>query len=306
MQEVIEQGDFYYMIPATRNEGQSWLVAWPGSARELRFPFYDRIQFGRYRTQPHRPSSVLYLKDQTISRWHTVISQGPDARFYIRDLSRNGTFLDGLRIESSTEVELHSGQRIKLGRQPELTVVLTPVVLSHEETGREEESSGITQGTMIQSTAFLVGTPLEKTSDGLNQQHTDQLRALFSEHRTAAEVVGQENCVLLMWRKQTARIEENTLKACTEIRNHVEKLQNIPAQWTLLTSPDMAGSNPRELRSLISEVIKRSLIMRTYNSGENTILACKTTHELASSEFGFRLLESGCEYFAEATFELSV
>ncbi len=77
-----------------------------GEAIEVRG---DRFVIGR------DPSTDLVLRDREVSRRHAELRTLPDGATELRDLdSRNGTFVDGRRIESSTA--LSGGEELRLGR----------------------------------------------------------------------------------------------------------------------------------------------------------------------------------------------
>src|SRR5690606_280228 len=65
------------------------------------------------------PDSDLVMRDPTVSRLHAELSQRADG-LWIRDLgSRNGTYVDGVRVGSA---RLHDRARVRLG-DTELVVV---------------------------------------------------------------------------------------------------------------------------------------------------------------------------------------
>jgi FHA domain len=60
------------------------------------------------------PGNDLQLAHETVSRRHAVIEVQPDARVVLRDLgSRNGTFVDGLRLSGT--YALKGGERLSFG-----------------------------------------------------------------------------------------------------------------------------------------------------------------------------------------------
>ena len=112
--------DMIYKEPAPNGIPPSFLTVKPGTEQENRYRFYDRIQLARYRTSNGpQPPGVLFIKDRTISSKHCEIGLGPDGSFYIRDVSRNGTRLDDRRLEPNIEQKINTGQKIRVGLQPE-------------------------------------------------------------------------------------------------------------------------------------------------------------------------------------------
>lgn len=99
--EVVEN-----RVPPTRSGGESaryWLVL--GTRK---FPLSEGVNaLGR------DPQSMVWLESSGVSRRHSVIRIGAGSAV-LEDLgSKNGTFLDGTRIESA---ELHDGDHIRIGQ----------------------------------------------------------------------------------------------------------------------------------------------------------------------------------------------
>jgi len=81
---------------------------------ERRFVFHDTLEIGRL--DPGRPGvpGQLLVEDPTVSSRHCVLTQHPNGRCTVRDLSRNGTKLDGRRLVPNVETEVRAGQAIEV------------------------------------------------------------------------------------------------------------------------------------------------------------------------------------------------
>ncbi len=84
-----------------------------------RFTFYERIEIGRLRSSNRMPGRLL-LQDGTISSRHCVLTQDSDGRCFIRDVSRNGTRVDGRRLSPNLRTEIQIGQIVTIGRGHQL------------------------------------------------------------------------------------------------------------------------------------------------------------------------------------------
>jgi len=61
------------------------------------------------------PHNTIQIKDSAISRRHLKIRKKED-RFFIKDLrSKNGSYVNGIQIESDTEIEISEGDPIVIG-----------------------------------------------------------------------------------------------------------------------------------------------------------------------------------------------
>ena len=105
---------YHYNAPPPREQRPMWLVPCV-RLRDQRFLFYDQIEIGRFLERRQDQIGVLLIKDATISRRHCVITQAPGGGCHIRDLSTNGTWVDGRRLVPNLEVELQAKQVVTLG-----------------------------------------------------------------------------------------------------------------------------------------------------------------------------------------------
>jgi len=76
------------------------------------FPFRNRLEIGRYQEGRRPTSEVLLIDDATVSRRHCVLTRTADGRCFLRDTSRNGTWVDGRRLVPNVEVEIQNGHVI--------------------------------------------------------------------------------------------------------------------------------------------------------------------------------------------------
>jgi len=89
---------------------------------EQRYPFSDTLEIGRLEEGREPSSDLLLLPSASVSWRHCIIRQTPDGRCYVRDVSRNGTRLDGRRLVPNVEAEIHVGQTLDLGPGMQFTL----------------------------------------------------------------------------------------------------------------------------------------------------------------------------------------
>lgn len=86
-----------------------------GDRDEQEFPFVDTVEIGRKREgEETRPDRIAF-SDPIISACHCRVTQSPEGRFFVRDLSRNGTRVDGRRLERDHDFEIAPNQVIQVG-----------------------------------------------------------------------------------------------------------------------------------------------------------------------------------------------
>ena len=86
-----------YQPPEVMDFPGKWLVAESAAGFDDVFLFFNRVEIGRFHEKRRLPGMLL-VRDQTVSSRHCVITQEPDGRCFVRDMSRNGTRVDGRRL----------------------------------------------------------------------------------------------------------------------------------------------------------------------------------------------------------------
>ena len=105
-----------YIAPDESRGGRPCALVWrSGTPAERRFAFCDQVQIGRDDEGCALVPGVLLVADPAISRRHCIVRQSPDGRCFVRDVSRNGTRLDGRRMVPNLEVEIRPGQTLTIG-----------------------------------------------------------------------------------------------------------------------------------------------------------------------------------------------
>ena len=104
-------------VPAAHISGV--LTAMGGNCAGAEYPMAD----GETLVLGRDPSSCsIVLEDSNISRQHcTVRYSAAEGKYYVTDLSRNGTFSEGgLRLQPHTETALMKGEKIFLGNKKDV------------------------------------------------------------------------------------------------------------------------------------------------------------------------------------------
>ena len=86
----------------------------PASAQK-RYPLLTQLEIGRDEEDRAPAPGLLLIKSAGVSWRHCIITQTPEGQCFVRDVSRNGTRLDGRRLVPNMEAELRVGQTLDLG-----------------------------------------------------------------------------------------------------------------------------------------------------------------------------------------------
>ena len=93
----------------------AFLVVDPATERERLVPVHDRLVVGR-EDDPVDPARRLVIDSESVSRTHLEIRLYAELdQAWVVDTSRNGTRLNGSRIERSVPVHLKPGDRLNVG-----------------------------------------------------------------------------------------------------------------------------------------------------------------------------------------------
>jgi class 3 adenylate cyclase len=112
---VSERTVYFFDFPS-QAEGSHLQLRIHSDAGDARtFPFKDHLEIGRYQEGRRLSSDILLIDDPTVSHRHCVLTRAPDGRCFLRDTSRNGTWVDGRRLVPNVEVEIQNGQVMSLG-----------------------------------------------------------------------------------------------------------------------------------------------------------------------------------------------
>ncbi len=301
------------------------LVAGRGTPDEQRFVFGDRIEIGRYQDRDDLPG-ILLLRDPTVSSRHCVISQAEDGRCYIRDMSRNGTRVDGRRLVPNVEVEIKAGQTISVGDQHELGLYGDPDEAAAPHPKRNPLLTVVQRAAAVNVTV-LVGdirdyTVLVQRPDSIAIQQA--LRQVFHKlqdkvlqlNGTVKEFRG--DAILAFWEED--RFENAAIEACRaavaleQLGRELgtdDSVWNIPdvhfqMDWALATGPvtiDSIGSDHAAGLSLIGAPVVLAFRIEKYADHETgPIVVCPVTKDKAMSAFEFRDLgDKPCKGFDHLT-----
>ncbi len=130
------------------------VVAGPQTGRDFTFDQHDTFMIGR-----SEDAQFCLPQDRFFSRHHCILEIAPPQAF-LRDLgSTNGTFVNGMRVETA---HLKSGDRIQGGE----TVLEVDVSAGVDEGNDATRSFGATQVSLVGVTCLNCGVPAKVEADG--------------------------------------------------------------------------------------------------------------------------------------------
>ena len=266
----------------------------------------------RFRTSTGpQPPGVLFIKDRTISSKHCEIGLGPDGHFYIRDVSRNGTRLDDRRLEPNIEQKIETGQKIRVGLQPDFHITIaseqSPVMT---DTSSTQNSQALSMATVLVGTIEnYTGSGSKDISPALQQSISRVFSKLqlgimqrggtVKDHRSDAlvgfwdDAINGENYI---GHACQAALELDLFAKELAADKSVWLMDEMPlvVHWSLTTGPVQIQSHG-ELRSTSLNVIGESVslamqLQRFAGSYTGPIITCPATQTLAPSDLHFRSL----------------
>jgi adenylate cyclase len=298
-----------YSAPPGGSRPPSSLVADAGTPREQRFVFYDTLEIGR--DQPGRADApgLLLVEDSTVSFRHCIVAQHPGGRCTVRDLSRNGTRVDGRRLVPNVETEVAPGQVI------EVTAGLALVLCGGKACADADAAAA---GGTVVAPGFTVATVLvgdiRDYTVMVRQAPSLELQRSVSRvfERLSAEVVKhggtvkeyQGDAIFAFWEGPAdGRQAVGACRAALALNALAQRMADdggvwdVPGfglgmEWALATGPvvidSIGGANQRAGLSMIGEAVVRAFRMEKFATPETgPILVCETTYHMALAHFEF-------------------
>jgi class 3 adenylate cyclase len=300
-----------YVEPGAGSVDLRYLIDRVGSPEEQRYGFRDRIEIGRAQPQVSGAAALLLMEDPTVSRRHCVITRGRDGRVYVRDLSRNGTRVDGRRLVPNVEFELKPGQTVSVGRGHSF------VFLEEAERETDDKPSGVATFAVRAATpaTVLVGdirdyTVLVREVDTESVQRSVSRIFELLGHEverlggTVKEYPG--DALFAFWESESlSGAAVPACRAALELHGRACELARDPAVWRIsdrvlhmdwalatgmVAVESFGGAHPTGL-SMVGEPVVLAFRLEKHASDETgPIVACPQTARVAGSQFQFRSL----------------
>ena len=307
-----------YVPPAHGTVEQRRLVAVGGTEAGRLFTFYEEIEIGRLKHGAASEAGCLLIAESTVSSKHCVITQDADGRCFVRDLSLNGTWIDGRRLVPGAEVELRPGQEISIGHAHVFR--LEGKAAESPAAGKAREGRlpgpGVTHAVPPLIEATVVVGDVQGYTCLVRKAPPDALQASMNGLFQALEEAVAENggtvkeypgdAMLAYWERgasgnsaaracRAALVLHETAR-CLARDEHVWMLPKHPLRmdWALATGPvtvrRLGGAHPLGLSLVGEPAVKAYRLEKIADEETGPIVVCAKTHELAGVGFRFREL----------------
>jgi len=301
----------HYLPPQAGGTPPVDLILSAGAADERRFPFHDRVLIGRHVPGRGLPPGEILIDEPTVSGRHCSLTRGADGRILLRDMSRNGTRVDGRRLVPNVEVEVRSGQRIRIADVLEFSLHVEAAGLP----AAPVEASATVGTSALGVVTVLVGdirdyTMLVRSVEPSALQGA--VEALFARLETAVVAHGgtvkeyQGDAVFAFWeahRGSERNPAEQACDAALALHALVGEFARDPASWPLTGFPlamdwalatgpvviDSFGGSRRVGLSMVGgPVVLAFRLEKLASDRTGPILACPATREMADRSFRFK------------------
>jgi class 3 adenylate cyclase len=286
------------------------LVRVEGGELAERFSFSESLEIGRYERDREHRAGCLLVEDPTVSFRHCILNRRPDGRCFLRDISRNGTRVDGRRLVPSVEVEIHPNQTISVGEGTTFLFRDRPGPLRARERDAPPETLVFADTTDV---TLLVGDIRDYTAL-VREVPSDVLqpavvRVFAALEKTVIEHGGtvkeyQGDAIVAFWEDRGGvNSAVAACRAALSLNREAQKLAEDPAVWTArgsslhldwaLTTGSVVfqrlGEDTPMGLSMIGEAVPLAFRLEKLATDDTgPIIACAATRELASERFVFR------------------
>ena len=289
------------------------LIAHHGAPEQRSLQFFERVEIGRDPQVPNFQSGKILVGDMAVSGRHCVVTQKPDGRCFVRDVSRNGTRIDGRRLVPGVETEIHPGQILSIGQQTEF----------YFDEGADPEPSGETDSYAAGATMAVKLAPIEVTvlvgdihsytqlvQNAPARQLQESVARVFGELERCLRRHGgmlkeyQGDAIFCYWESgPNPKHATDACRAALELRTLVQRMAtdtsvwDVPGfelgmDWSLATGKvvveTIGGETPTGLSMIGEPVVLAFRLEKLAAADGGGIVAAETTWEQAVEGFEFR------------------
>lgn len=300
-----------YRPPAAEPREPLSLAPAPAAPGGPRFPFWTRLEIGRDDGKRPEEPGLLLVADPTVSRQHCFLVRRPGGLATLRDVSRNGTRLDGRRLVPNVETDVRPGQIITVGERRAF------VLLGPAHASLAPPPPGASLATLAHADRVLATVVVGDIKDytvlsrrPLSEETQRAVRRVFEALTAVVLELGgtvkeyQGDAIVAFWEGdegggQARRALRAALRLDAVARGIAADARLWPVadhplelHWAVATGLvliDSVGQGHAVGLSLMGEPVVRAFRLEKL-AGPDTgrILVCRATRDVAGGEFGFR------------------
>lgn len=298
-----------YATAAAPDAALVHLVANAGTADAERVPFSSVLEIGRDELGREAHPGLLLVSDPWVSHRHCIIERSADGRWYIRDVSRNGTRVAGRRLVPNVESEICPGETFSIGSHDfELDIQAAAAESVRQACACETDAAPTeTIATVLVGDIRDYTVLVRRVSSTLLQRSVSRVFEILTSWiiergGTIKEYPG--DAVLAFWEgapdgTQTsvacrAALELDRLARRVAADPTVWEVADFPLlmDWALATGPVLihtfGGARPQGLSLVGEPVVLAFRLERLAGDDRGPILTCGRTRALAGTGFAFR------------------
>jgi class 3 adenylate cyclase len=301
-----------YRAPEGDGREPAALAPWPTAPEAPRFPFWSRLEIGRDDGKRAAEPGLLLVADARVSRQHCVITRRVDGRCQLRDLSRNGTRLDGRRLVPNVETELRPGQTITVGEGRSF-VLLAPAPRSLVGSA----ASALSMATVSHADRVVATVVVGDIKDytvlsrrELSEETQRAVRRVFEGLTALVLKMGgtvkeyQGDAIVAFWEGDASGAQVvRALRATQQLDALACRIAADPRLWPVNDHPleihwavatglvliDSVGERQAVGLSMMGEPVVRAFRIEKFAGGEaGRILVCPATRAAVGDAFAFR------------------
>jgi len=289
--------------------GAGWLLeVAPGSNRPHRkHRFTSHLEIGRREDGRAAEPGQLLVDGPGISWRHCILTRCADGRCMVRDVSRNGTRVNGRRLVPNVETEVGVGQTLDLGSgvqfvlrpDPATATAPRPTPVPHRGTDLNPNLTIATVlvGDIRDYTVLVREAPVAELQQSVNRLFEHLTAAVLDLGGTVKEFPG--DAILAFWEGKLQG--EEAVAACRAaivLDRLVRRLAEDRSIWTLSQYPlkmdwalatgdvvidSFGGDTPIGLSMVGEPVVLACRLEKFANDQTGPILVCPNTRRLAAA-----------------------
>jgi class 3 adenylate cyclase len=296
--------------PPPGNGSAKFLVPAAGvSSPAARHQFFHQLEIGRNEEGRVAAPGQLLVDGSNISWRHCIITQNPEGHCFIRDLSRNGTRLNGRRLVPNMETEIRVGQKLDLGSGLEFVLEGEPVIDTTSPASprrRTDVEPNLTVATVLVGdirnyTVMVREAPAAELQQSVNRVFERLTAAVLQLGGTVKEFPG--DAILAFWEGNFKGEQAVTAcRAAVELDRLAREIATDPAVWTLSGYPlhmdwalatgdvvidSFGGDTPIGLSMVGEPVVLACRLEKFANDQTGRILTCRMTRQMVAKASRF-------------------